>query len=180
MCAGSHLGLATGPAIARSVGQAAQAATTLGEGSPLQSDETPVAEVDTLMAELRRAAARRHAPEHDLRASKDQLQVSKDRLQLALNAALLGWWRYDPNRRTGSGDARANEIHDFDIGEDEEMALEELLKRVHSDDVGRVEAAIDDGARPRRSEAVHACDTNCERLSSLDGATQPSVSAHLR
>jgi hypothetical protein len=45
-----------GRLIACSVGQAAQAATTLGE---VPSDETAVAEVDTLMAELRRAAARR-------------------------------------------------------------------------------------------------------------------------
>ena len=35
-----------GRLIARSVGQAAQAATTLGEGSPLPWDETPVAEID--------------------------------------------------------------------------------------------------------------------------------------
>jgi PAS domain S-box-containing protein len=94
------------------------------------------------MAKLRRAAARRQAAEQDLQASKDQLQASKDRLQLALNAAYLGWWQYDPRRRTGSGDARANEIHDFDIAQDEEVAIEELLKRVHPDDVGGIEAAI--------------------------------------
>jgi PAS domain S-box-containing protein len=82
------------------------------------------------------------ASKDQLQASKDQLQASKDRLQLCLDAAHLGWWQYDPLRRTGSGDARANEIHDFDIAEDEEVALEELLKRVHPDDVGGVEAAI--------------------------------------
>jgi PAS domain-containing protein len=65
------------------------------------------------------------------------LQASKDRLQLALNGAHLGWWQYDPLRRTGSRDTRANEIHDFDIAENEKVALEELLKRVHPDDAVR-------------------------------------------
>jgi PAS domain S-box-containing protein len=90
---------------------------------------------------MRLAIEREHARKA-LQASKDQLQASKDRLQLALNAARLGWWQYDPLRHIGSGDARANEIHDFDIAEDEEVALEELLMRVHPDDVGGVEAAI--------------------------------------
>jgi PAS domain S-box-containing protein len=70
------------------------------------------------------------------------LRASKDRLQLCLDAAHLGWWQYDPLRRTGSGDARANEIHDFEIVESEKVALEELLKRVHPDDVGGVQVAI--------------------------------------
>jgi hypothetical protein len=46
------LALWLGRLIARSVGQAARAATTLGEGSPLPSDKTPVAEIDTLMVGL--------------------------------------------------------------------------------------------------------------------------------
>jgi PAS domain S-box-containing protein len=131
-----------GRLIARSVGQAAQAATTLGEGRALPSDETPIAEVDTLMAELRRAAARRQAAEHDLQASKDQLQVSKDqlqvskdRLQLALNAALLGWWQYDPLRRVILVDTRLKEIFDFTA---DETPLEEFVQRVHPDDLERV------------------------------------------
>ena len=131
-----------GRLIARSVGQAAQAATTLGEGGPLPSDEIPVAEVDTLMMELRRAAARRQATEHDLQASKDRLQVSKDqlqsskdRLQLALNAALLGWWQYDPLRRVIQGDTRLKEIFDFAA---DKTPLEEFAKRVHPDDLERV------------------------------------------
>jgi PAS domain S-box-containing protein len=59
-----------GRLIARSVGQAAQAATTLGKGGPLPSDETSIAEVDTLMAELRGAAARRQAADDLLRESE--------------------------------------------------------------------------------------------------------------
>jgi PAS domain S-box-containing protein len=133
-----------GRLIARSVAQAAQAATNLGEGSPLPLDETPVAEVDTLMAELRRAAARRQAAEHDLQASKDQLQMSKDRLQLAFDATRLGWWQYDPHRRIVSVDARTKEI--FDLTADK-MPIDEVMERVHPDDAERFwanrEAALD-------------------------------------
>src|SRR5262249_59012899 len=46
-----------GRIIARSVGHAARAAITLGKGEPLPSEETMVAEVETLLAELRGAAA---------------------------------------------------------------------------------------------------------------------------
>jgi PAS domain S-box-containing protein len=75
----------------------------------------------------------------DLNARKQaehDLQASKDRLQLALDAAQLGWWQYDPLRRVLSGDARAIEIFDLDIAENG-AALEELMKRVHPDDVDR-------------------------------------------
>jgi diguanylate cyclase len=46
----------------------------------------------------------------DLNARKQaeqDLQASKDRLQLALDAAQLGWWRYDPRHRMFSGDPRS-------------------------------------------------------------------------
>jgi PAS domain S-box-containing protein len=133
-----------GRIIARSVGHAASAAIALGEGGLMPPSGTPVAEVDTLMAELRRAAARRQAAEQDLQASKDQLQVSKDHLQLALNATRLGWWHYDPFRSVSSGDARFKEI--FDVTTDE-ISIEDLMKRVHPDDAERFlanrEAALD-------------------------------------
>jgi len=51
-----------GPDTSRSVGQAARAAIALGEGGPLLLSSTPVAEVNTLMAELRETAAKRQAP----------------------------------------------------------------------------------------------------------------------
>jgi PAS domain S-box-containing protein len=75
----------------------------------------------------------------DLSARKQAEQAllaSKDRLQLALDAAQLGWWQYDPLRRMLTGDARANEIFDLDITENE-AAIEELMERVHPDDVER-------------------------------------------
>jgi PAS domain-containing protein len=52
-----------GRIIARSVGHAARAAIALEEGDPLPLSGTSVAEVDTLMAELHKAAARRRAAE---------------------------------------------------------------------------------------------------------------------
>jgi PAS domain S-box-containing protein len=102
----------------------------------------PVASYCAFLIGRMRFAIEREQERRALQASKDQVQASKDRLQLALNGAHLGWWQYDPLRRTGSGDARANEIHDFDIAENEKVALKELLKRVHPDDVGAFQLAI--------------------------------------
>jgi PAS domain S-box-containing protein len=133
-----------GRLIARSVGHAARAATTLGKGGLLPSDETAVAEVDTLMAELRGAAARRQAAE-------DWLRESKDRLQIALNVAQLGSYRYDPRRRVFSGDTRCQEIFNFPKND---AAIEELMKLVHPDDVAMVQANLEaalDPVDPRRS-----------------------------
>ncbi len=138
------LALWLGRIIAYSVGHAAGAAMAAGEGGLVPTSGTPVAEVNTLMTELRRTAARRQTAEHDLQASKDQLQVSKDRLQLALNAAQLGSWHYDPRRLIASWDTRCQEI--VGIAKDE-AAIEELLDRIHPDDRERFwavrEAALD-------------------------------------
>jgi PAS domain S-box-containing protein len=133
-----------GRTIARSVRHAARAATTLGKGGPLPSDETPVAEVETLMAELRGAAARRQAAE-------DWLRKSKDRLQIALNVAHLGSYQYDPRHRVFSGDTRSQEIFDFPKNQ---ATIEEIMKLVHPDDVEMVQAnlkAAFDPVDPRRS-----------------------------
>ncbi len=135
------LALWLGRIIARSVGHAASAATALGEGGPLP---TPVREVNALMAELRGSAARRQAAEDLLRDSERQLYASKERLQLALSAAQLGWWQYDPLRRVILADTRLKEIFDFTS---DETPIEEFVRRVHPDDLKRVladrEAALD-------------------------------------
>src|SRR5260370_20958444 len=57
------LALWLGRIIARSVGHAARAAIALGGGGPMPLSGTPRAAGGTLMAGLRRAAARRQAPE---------------------------------------------------------------------------------------------------------------------
>ncbi len=99
---------------------------------------TPVAEVNALMAELRETAARRQAAEDLLRDSEHHLFASKGRLQIAMDAAQLGWWQYDPRHRMLSGDTRSKEI--FDITADE-TPVEEIKKRVHPDDAERFWAA---------------------------------------
>ena len=93
----------------------------------------------------------------DLNARKQaeqDLYASKARLQLALDAAQLGRWEYDPVRRALSFDTRAQEICDFD---ENEVAIEEFLKRVHPDDAERFsvvrEAALDPtDAKPYANE----------------------------
>jgi PAS domain S-box-containing protein len=133
------VGLASGLGriIARSVGHAARIAVASGEGSPLPPSGTPVAEVNTLMTELQQATG--------------LLRESKGRLQLALNAAQLGWWQYDPVTHLVSGDARCQEI--FDVVRDA-APIEELLHPVHPDDAARLWAAIEaalDPIDPKRS-----------------------------
>jgi PAS domain S-box-containing protein len=129
-----------GRIIARSVGDAARGAIALGKGGPLPLDGTPVVEVGALMGELREAAARRQAAERDM-------QASKDRLQLAMDAARLGSFQYDPVRGLLSGDARVKEISDFDIAQDE-AGIEELVKRIHPDDVERFWAVREAALNP--------------------------------
>jgi len=138
------LALWLGRIIAHSVGRAARAAIALGEGGPMPLGGPPVAEVDTLMAELRRTAARRQAAE-------DWLRESKDRLQIALNVAQLGSYRYDPHNGVFSGDTRSQEIFDFPKNE---ATIEEVMKLVHPDDVEMVQAnfkAALDPVNPRRA-----------------------------
>jgi PAS domain S-box-containing protein len=56
-----------------------------------------------------------------------------ERLQLALDAAQLGWWRYDVNGVL-SGDARFKEIFDVTL---DEMPIEDFKKLLHPDDTER-------------------------------------------
>jgi PAS domain S-box-containing protein len=77
---------------------------------------------------------------------REQLKGNKDRLQLALDAAQLGWWQYDPlNRVALWSDRRSKEM--YDIAEDK-TDIEEFRKRVHPDDVERVWAAIEAALDP--------------------------------
>jgi PAS domain S-box-containing protein len=81
----------------------------------------------------------------------DALQATKDRMQFALDAALLGWWQYDPLRRMVSGDQRFHEI--FDLTADE-IPINEIMRRVHPDDAQMGWAALEaslDPVDPKRS-----------------------------
>jgi PAS domain S-box-containing protein len=65
---------------------------------------------------------------------------------MALDAAQLGSWQYDPRRRTLSGDERADEI--FDVPSEATTVEEIEKKRVHPDDVERVHAAFEAAIDP--------------------------------
>ena len=58
--------------------------------------------------------------------------------QLALDAAGLGWWHYDPATDTGTGDQRFREIFGLPASEQASVGL---LSKVHPDDINRVKAA---------------------------------------
>ncbi len=139
------LALWLGRLIAGSVGHAARTAVAWGEGvGPLSLNGTPVAELNTLMAELREAAARRQTAE-------GQLRDSEQRLRFALNAAQLGWWQYDPLIRVVSGDLRFKEI--FDLA-DQEVAIDQIMKRVFPGDAGRVRAAFEAALDPAAAKPL--------------------------
>jgi PAS domain S-box-containing protein len=65
---------------------------------------------------------------------REQMAASKDRLQLALDAAQLGWWRYDVLGQVVSGDRRFREIFDVTV---DVLPIEDLKKLVHPDDAER-------------------------------------------
>ncbi len=64
-----------------------------------------------------------------------QLRLSQQQLELALGAAKLGWWSYDPVERIASWDARFKEI--YGVTEDK-SGIERLLQLVEPDDADRV------------------------------------------
>jgi two-component sensor histidine kinase/PAS domain-containing protein len=80
------------------------------------------------------------------RAVEQALRASRDRLQFALDAALLGWWQYDPIRGVAWSDTRLKEM--FDIAEDTIDVLGEFKRRVHPDDIDRVWAAVEAAIDP--------------------------------
>jgi len=83
----------------------------------------------------------------------------RDRLasqhQLALNAARMGWWHYDPAAKVARWDERYAEI--FGVAGDE-APNEQILKRLHPDDLPRVWAAVEaalDPVNPRPYSAEY-------------------------
>jgi PAS domain S-box-containing protein len=68
-----------------------------------------------------------------------QREQSQIRLQLAMDAARLGSWQYDPLSRVVSGDARFKEI--VGVAENE-APINEIMERVNPNDMGKVWAAF--------------------------------------
>ena len=97
--------------------------------------------IDYLVNVVEDISARKRA-EHALR-------TSKERLQLALDAAQLGWWQYDPLRRDFSWDGRFKEILDVPANG---AGVQEFMSWVNPADAGRVWArigAVLDATKPR-------------------------------
>jgi len=86
-----------------------------------------------------------------LRAEGGRLRESEQRLRFALNAAQLGWWEYDPLTRVISGDSRFKEIFDL---EDQEVTMDQIMKRVFPDDVARVRAMFATDSATAKPSAI--------------------------
>jgi PAS domain S-box-containing protein len=76
---------------------------------------------------------------NERKQAEQNLEASKTRLQLALDAARLGWFQYDPLHRSCRGDTRFREI--FDLAGPETPA-DELMSRVHLDDLEKARASL--------------------------------------
>ena len=76
---------------------------------------------------------------------RQQAEAGNDRLRLALDAASLGWWQYDPVHQTVSWDPRVKEM--FDVAEND-TDVGEFTGRVHPDDRERVWAAVEAALDP--------------------------------
>jgi PAS domain S-box-containing protein len=82
------------------------------------------------------------------RAEAKQAALAQQR-QLALDAAAMGWWHYDPVTQVATYDKRYTEI--FGVS-GHERANEEILKLLHPDDLPQVWAAVEaalDPANPK-------------------------------
>jgi CHASE3 domain sensor protein len=80
-----------------------------------------------------------------------QGEESQMRLQLAMDAAHLGSWQYDPLHGVVSGDTRYKEI--FDVVENE-TPIEEIMQRVNPDDTGKGLGGLPGRARSSPAEAL--------------------------
>ncbi len=103
------------------------------------------------------------------RAEAERDALARQR-QLALKAAHLGWWHYDPVSKVATWDDRYREI--FEVS-GYESPYEEILKRVHPDDLPHVWAEIGAALDPTDPQPYSAT----YRISHPDGALR-WVEAH--
>ncbi len=94
----------------------------------------------TIEREVRGAEARRA-----LRGAAAERDLLAQQRQLALDAAHMGWWHYDPATRISTWDDRYKEI--FGVS-GHESPNEEILARLHPDDLPRVWAAVEAALNP--------------------------------
>jgi PAS domain S-box-containing protein len=83
----------------------------------------------------------------DLVDSRDRLREAEERLRLAVEAADVGTWDYDPRSGVIRADPRYRRL--FGLGADAELTLELLRAAIHPEDVERVTAARARALDPR-------------------------------
>jgi PAS domain S-box-containing protein len=83
-------------------------------------------------------------------AERDRLAAQR---QLALDAAHMGWWHYDPLTKVATYDARYAEI--FGV-EGNERPNDEILRRLHPDDLPGVWAKVEAALNPSQPQPYSA------------------------
>jgi PAS domain S-box-containing protein len=85
-------------------------------------------------------------------AESDAREQSEQR-QVALDAAKMGWWRYDPVSGLSTWDKRYKEIFGMD---EDARPNDEVLTRLHPDDLPRVWAAVEAALDPADPQPYYA------------------------
>ena len=104
-----------------------------------------------------------------VRAEEERDRLATQR-QLALDAAQMGWWHYDPSTKLATYDGRYGAI--FGVS-GRQRPNEELLKRLHPDDLAGVLAKVE-----RALDARDPRPYSAEYRVVLDDATVRWVEAH--
>lgn len=120
------------------------------EADMLRSDGTPFPvqmDVVTVRGELGQLLYRIATIQDitDRRRAEEERESLMSRHQLALGAARLGWWHYDPATRISTWDQRYREI--FGVS-GSESPNEKILARLHPEDLPRVWAAVEAALSP--------------------------------
>ena len=84
----------------------------------------------------------------ELRAAQASQGVLAEQRQLALDAAQVGWWQYDPASGMVSHDARYSAIYGLDARE--RRHVDEVSALLHPEDAPRLWAAIEAAIQPGR------------------------------
>ncbi len=84
---------------------------------------------------------------------EEELERLAQQRQLALDAANLGWWRYDPAARIASWDEGVRKI--FDVA-DYQRSLEEFQSLVHPADLPDVWARVEEALNPLQARPFYA------------------------
>jgi len=128
--------------VVSSLSDLSKGAAVIGSGN---LDYTIEERTDDEIGDLSRAFNRMAADLKTVTASKTEIERASAQRQLALDAARMGWWHYDPVKRYSRWDESYKKIFGF-VGY-EKPNDEILATRLHPDDLpgvwAKVEAALD-------------------------------------